>query len=611
MRPEEENIVDEYDYTIIAEAEFTLDEMNYIITGDERFYRMIGEFSFFSFDKIVHNDDRASFLEFVKRDNEDQDIIIRCNIRDKGYRLLRLIKLGNRVVGNEYLKSFRLQDVACVCQKYRKYFDIVKKYRSYMDILPNKFFDFNIKTGIFTLYYYNNHKAQHIFKKPFAEWKNYVIENNLVDDKSKKNFDMLCECIENHMENFSINLTSSILTSGLRMEHLSIKGQTLKESVEEPIVLGVITQESYTNNSFIINQGENPDAGRDSATGLYNKKTVTDKIIDKFNQLKNEKLGQGRNVYLLVLDIDNFKQVNDTYGHYFGDEVILHFARRLNSMAEGKGFVGRIGGDEFMVFLDNIKDEEELRIMLKSMRLRLKLELKEINPDYLFSSSIGICKYGVDGYDFETLFKISDACLYIAKDKGKDRFIIYDVAKHGNLLENETIKVARGNDFLKPIDKYELATKLILKANKLGNEGLVDIIRELGDKLNLHGIRVFAGDKLKRVYSSGHYIKDLDDALYITEPEYSAHFDEHDMYVVNNVAAIEILHPELAYKFKEDNICSFIQVRAVNNDGKCFAMMQFDIFGEIRRKWSNADICTLRMVFMGLVNATGHFDYTL
>ena len=69
MRPEEDNIVDEYDYTIIAEAEFTLDEMNYIITGDERFYRMIGEFSFFSFDKIVHNDDRASFLEFVKRDN--------------------------------------------------------------------------------------------------------------------------------------------------------------------------------------------------------------------------------------------------------------------------------------------------------------------------------------------------------------------------------------------------------------------------------------------------------------------------------------------------------------------------------------------------------------
>lgn len=609
MRPEEENIVEKSDYNVVAEAEFTLDGLNYIITGDERFYRMIGEFSFFSFDKIVHDDDRANFLEFVKHDNEEKDIFIRCKIRDRGFRLLHLIKLETRRVGDDTLSCFRLQDVILVCQKYRKYFDIVKKYRSFMDILPNKFFDLNLKTGIFTLYYYNNHKAWPIVRTHFDEWKKYVVEKKQIDEKSMKNFNMLCECIENEMENFSITLNCSILTNGVRMEHLSIKGQTLKESVEEPLVLGVITQErANNNNSFIISQTDNPEAGRDSGTGLLNKKTVTDKIIEKLSQLKEEKIGQGRNVYLLVLDIDNFKQVNDNYGHYFGDEVIKYFAKRLSYMAEGKGLVGRIGGDEFIVYLDNVKDEEELRIMLKSMRLRLKLELKEKNPDYLFSTSIGISRYGVDGTDFETLFKISDACLYIAKDKGKDRFIIYDLAKHGNLLKNDTIKVARGNDFLKPIDKYELATKLVMKACKEGTSCMVDIIKELGDKLNLHGIRVFVGDDLKRAYSSGHYIKDLDEASYINSPEYSVHFDEHDMYVVNNVTAIYMIHPELASKFKDDNICSFIQARVRDDKGKFVAMMQFDIFGENRRKWSNADICTLRMLVLGLTNIAGEYD---
>ena len=608
MRPENMNI-EARKATINAEAEFTIDGLNYIITGDERFYGMIGEFSFFSFDKIVHDKDRERFLEFME-DDKEYDIVLRCRFKDKKYHVIRLLKVDSRMVGNDRINTLILQDMVNVCVKFREYFDIVKKYRTFLDILPNKFFDYEIKTGIITVFYYNNHISQPIMRMQFNDWKKYVIENNMIDNRSLKNFDILCECIENQMENFSISIRSSMLSSGIRMENLSIKGQTLMEKVENQLVLGVITQEKYQNEVIIKN--ENSDVGMDSATGLYNKKTVTDIITDRLNKMNQEGTRLKNKVYLLVLDIDNFKQVNDTYGHYFGDEVIKSFAKGLNHMAANKGIVGRIGGDEFIVLLDKVKDEEELRIMLKSMRVKLKLDLKEEKPDYLFSSSIGISEFGKDGNDFEKLFKISDACLYIAKDKGKDRFIIYDFYKHGDLLSGETVRVATGNDVLKPIDKYEMAIRMVLKASKVtSDEELVEILDELGDKLNLHGIRVFAGEKLKNIYNNGHYKNELSDALYINSPEYSAHFDKHDMYVVNNVATIEVLHPELAHIFKENNICSFIQARVMTEEGKCIAMIEFDIFGEIRRKWSSADISTLRMVVMGLSQVSYRYNYQI
>ena len=131
--------------------------------------------------------------------------------------------------------------------------------------------------------------------------------------------------------------------------------------------------------------------------------------------------GCDHSMYLMVWDIDDFKQVNDTYGHYFGDEVIKHLATELNRAVANRGLVGRIGGDEFLVLLKEANGEDTLRSLLKAVRKKLKVDLAQEKPDYEFSASIGISQYGKDGTDYETLFKIADGALYIAKEKGKDR----------------------------------------------------------------------------------------------------------------------------------------------------------------------------------------------
>ena len=83
--------------------------------------------------------------------------------------------------------------------------------------------------------------------------------------------------------------------------------------------------------------------------------------------------------------------------------------------------------------------------MLKAMRKGLKVSLAQKQPEYMFSTSIGIAQFGKDGSDFETLFKIADAALYIAKEKGKDRYIIYDYNKENNELIEIESKIGKQN----------------------------------------------------------------------------------------------------------------------------------------------------------------------
>ena len=102
----------------------------------------------------------------------------------------------------------------------------------------------------------------------------------------------------------------------------------------------------------------------------------------------------------------------------------------IKSIISGRGRVGRFGGDEFMLVLDDVHDETTLRRILSTIKKHASWafgELKQVNVSY----SCGVSRYPDDGQTYDGLFEKADKCLYIAKDKGKDRYIIYDEQKHG------------------------------------------------------------------------------------------------------------------------------------------------------------------------------------
>ena len=235
------------------------------------------------------------------------------------------------------------------------------------------------------------------------------------------------------------------------------------------------------------------------------------------------------------------------------------------------------------------------------MRKGLKVSLAQKQPEYMFSTSIGIAQFGKDGSDFETLFKIADAALYIAKEKGKDRYIIYDYNKHGDILADMKHDIAFGSGFMKPMAKYELATNIVMKVS-LGMMTVKEVLSELTDKLNIHGISIYSGNDMECIYSTGHYKNNVIEAAYVNDDKFVNHFDEYGVNMVNNIASLTIEFPEVFRKLRDNNICSFLQMKADGADGKEY-MVEFDIFGTNRRKWSDTDVIMLRMVVLGVVNA--------
>lgn len=585
-----------YEANMPNEIGFTLDSKYDVRIGDERFYNLMGETIFTAFNGLVYPDDVSVFEDFADSGMEKQYCVVRCLIKNGTYRWMLLIKKRIYQVGTEKMTEFAAQDIIVVSNDFGIYFRGVRKYRSILNVIDEKIFEYDADKKMLTIYCYRNNKSELFERVKLDEWQEESIRKGYVTGDDITQFKALCTNIESGVSSFAIKFSSSIMSKGGRVDNLLFKGQTIYGEDNRDVV-GIICEPDRRIRT--VQENTNADEAKmDSATGIYNKKTVTDMITEDIkNQVAS---GKERNMYLIVLDIDNFKSVNDSYGHYFGDEVIKAFADALSHAVGDRGIVGRIGGDEFMALVSDIS-VEELRIMLKSMRKGLKLSLAQKQPEYMFSTSIGISQYGKDGSEFETLFKIADAALYIAKEKGKDRYIIYDYDKHGDVLADMKHSVTIGNEIMKPMAKYELATKIVVDAN-LGRISVMDTLFEIMDKLNIHGISIFTGENMECIYSTGHYKKKVKNASYVYADNYDKHFDEYGVYIVNNLASLTLNYPEVFKLLGSNNICSCIQIKLPDSKGQEY-MFQFDIFGTNRRKWSDVDVAMLRMVAVGMVNA--------
>jgi diguanylate cyclase (GGDEF)-like protein len=128
---------------------------------------------------------------------------------------------------------------------------------------------------------------------------------------------------------------------------------------------------------------------------------------------------------MLIIDMDNFKAINDTYGHLAGDDVLKGVATILKDELRGYDVVGRFGGEEFVALLADVSPMDALdisdRILSRIRDLRVALREPEDDPVRGLSASIGLACYPHQGDKVEDLLYIADAALYTAKREGRDR----------------------------------------------------------------------------------------------------------------------------------------------------------------------------------------------
>lgn len=164
-------------------------------------------------------------------------------------------------------------------------------------------------------------------------------------------------------------------------------------------------------------------AERDLLSGLYNHVTTTD-VINKIIEEDNKNIKKENQHALFLIDIDNFKNVNDKLGHLLGDELIEIISSKLKKQFREDDIVGRIGGDEFVVFLKNISENDVRRKAQVLQKIFHSTYLNDKNK-YKVTGSIGIAFYPRDGENYHELLKKADIAMYSAKKKGKDSYCIY------------------------------------------------------------------------------------------------------------------------------------------------------------------------------------------
>ncbi|WP_445945107.1 EAL domain-containing protein [Shewanella sp.] len=166
-------------------------------------------------------------------------------------------------------------------------------------------------------------------------------------------------------------------------------------------------------------------ANNDSLTGLSNRKYLLEKIKKYVHSNKTEHLKTAK-FSLLQLDLDNFKQINDTLGHENGDALLMAVADRLNQVCPKKALLARLSGDEFILMLPEKVDVDELSELALSLN-ELITERFVINQQVLYTSaSIGIARYPADSTSISALFNCASQAMYSAKEKGRNGFQFFD-----------------------------------------------------------------------------------------------------------------------------------------------------------------------------------------
>jgi len=251
-------------------------------------------------------------------------------------------------------------------------------------------------------------------------------------------------------------------------------------------VIGVIVDIDSTKR---VAQQLQEKAEKDALTGLLNREAAQEKISSALLKHDPRLLSA-----LLMIDLDNFKTVNDTYGHLYGDAVLTRVASEIKKLFRNNDVVSRIGGDEFMVFLNGIPDENLVKSRCSLLVDSLRSMFTDMMPGAALSCSIGAALCPNHGNSYLDLYQKADKALYFSKSQGKNCYSIYD--ETGTVVPKNLISTISAR-----IDSDEApertGTNMVheifqrMYESKDVYETINEILGEVGRSLNVSRVYIF------------------------------------------------------------------------------------------------------------------------
>jgi len=189
-------------------------------------------------------------------------------------------------------------------------------------------------------------------------------------------------------------------------------------------------------------------AERDPLTGLSNRRGFDLALKAAIAHAKRNH----ESIALVLIDLDDFKTVNDTLGHEAGDKLLVELSVRLREMVRDSDFICRLGGDEFLILATSVQKEEQIALLVERLNAALHHPLRINGTDILITASIGVSLLGQRANNADELFKCADIAMYRAKHNGRNQCHFYNeqldaLVKHKAKIKLDLYKALTQNEF--------------------------------------------------------------------------------------------------------------------------------------------------------------------
>lgn len=576
---------------ISVNANIIVSEYMNIVKADESLFMFLGEISNFIFTRVIYPSDLAKFETAIKEADEGQQIYvsIRLRGRDGVYKWMHIMisPYPDRQSGKYY--SLEITDISTLKQQNDEIRAVMEMQTEFLSIIGDYLFTYDISRDSFRIILPGNGNQNIVlYEGKLGVWTTEKLDNGLVDSQSIQDFEGLCMAMASGESYFSRDIKMKIADYDNVMYWYTFKGKRILKNDDGIIIAGAvcITHGKEDKAADISVQDELRDAGTD----LLNKKAITNyarKLIDK---------RVGHKVTIAIIDIDDFKSVNDTYGHMFGDEVLRDVAGILKNTVGRNGLCGRIGGDEMFIVMEHLEDDESIRTVLRTIKNNVSWlyhnDPRNINK---ITCSIGAASYPDDAKDLDTLFSIADKMLYLAKEKGKNRYIIYRPDLHERYILGENPTATTEKVFYK-YRKLRIVNDFIQQyiCHYKSKKECLEMVMSAFEMDSIFLYDMYAGT---RYVLSGNVPEYEENGEFLKEDNYIPDFRDDGIKTVWNIILYERKAPHMYEAFEKMGIKQFIQVIACVDRSKsdsCF-VISFNRNSQLN-KWPEMDVDYLGII---------------
>ncbi len=538
------------------------------LTASTSFYRFLGSRLYSTFDKIMPAEDAPSASDKIFEKELNAYFALRLyeadgKITDFACTVLEIQSEDVRVLG--------LIDVESLYKSVSSLSDEINNDHCLLSLFDCIYFD-----------YVKSSDKLELFK--------YTPDYRKIDSPELSDYDEACvSALRNGSRAFTLPLSKHLFEKELSGDDVRMSGIAIYENGEHVRTVGNIAATDSDINYKTVN--------KDQLTGLMLKDDIT---AFARSLIETDK----KPTTIAIVDIDNFKDVNDTFGHMKGDEVLRKCSSIMENEVGSYGRVGRIGGDEFLIVLahDNFEeseDEEGIRTILRSVKNDIFSEYTDENDGFHISASIGAATYPLDVDNFTDLFLVADFLLYRAKNKGKNRYIKYNPEKHdpvSKIVSERRDSDAMGLGARKGGSKSDVVCK-ILDFVYTGKEYSIEKV--LGDVIDCFGIErigLYCLDDKKLIYQCGNSLMDAETAGNVAgclNDEEILKFMNGNTTVINNIKRLGST-TKIYDNFRKAGIISFMHHRFKGHDSKTY-LVSYESLSDIL-VWNTEDFHFYRLL---------------